>query len=58
MPQQSRLTVLLTELKRRRVFRVAAFCGGIASVIVQIFDGAFDVMSIPPWTGPMNPGTT
>ncbi len=27
MPQQSRLSVLLTELKRRRVFRVAAVPG-------------------------------
>ena len=42
MPQQSRLSALIAELKRRRVFRVAAFYGGIAFVIVQIIDGAFD----------------
>ncbi len=51
MPQQSRLSVLLNELKRRRVFRVAAFYGGIAFVIVQIIDGTFELMGIPAWLG-------
>ena len=42
MASQSRLSAFLSELKRRRVFRVAAFYGGIAFVIVQIIDGTFD----------------
>ncbi len=41
----------LTELKRRRVFRVAAFYGGIAFVIVQIIDGTFGLMGVPEWVG-------
>ncbi|MEE9161521.1 MAG: tetratricopeptide repeat protein, partial [Candidatus Neomarinimicrobiota bacterium] len=36
-------------LKRRRVFRVAAFYGGIAFVLVQIIDGTFEVMGVPSW---------
>ena len=51
MPQQSRLSLLLTELKRRRVFRVAAVYGGVAFVVVQIVDGTFELMGIPPWVG-------
>ena len=51
MPQQSRLSTFLSELKRRRVFRVAAFYGGIAFVIVQIIDGTFELMGIPAWVG-------
>ncbi|MCH7576151.1 MAG: tetratricopeptide repeat protein [Candidatus Marinimicrobia bacterium] len=39
----------IAELRRRRVFRVAAFYGGIAFVIVQIIDGTFEVMGIPAW---------
>ena len=31
------------------MFRVAAFYGGIAFVIVQIIDGTFEVMGVPPW---------
>ncbi len=42
-----------TELHRRRVFRVAAFYGGIAFVIVQIIDGTFDLMGVPEWVGRM-----
>ena len=49
MPEQSRLSVLLTELKRRRVFRVAAVYGGVSFVLVQIIDGTFEVMGIPAW---------
>ena len=45
------LSSLLAELKRRRVFRVAAFYGGIAFVIVQIIDGAFSYLHIPEWFG-------
>ena len=42
----SPFATFLTELKRRRVFRVAAFYGGIAFVIVQIIDGTFEVLGI------------
>ncbi len=46
----SPLTNFITEL-RRRVFRVAAFYGGIAFVIIQIIDGAFSYLHIPEWFG-------
>ena len=49
MAQQSNLSAFIAELRRRRVFRVAAFYGGIAFVIVQIIDGTFEVMGIPAW---------
>ncbi|MEE9161591.1 MAG: hypothetical protein V3U35_01350, partial [Candidatus Neomarinimicrobiota bacterium] len=49
MPQQSRLSIFIAELKRRRVFRVAAVYGGVAFVLVQIIDGTFEVMGIPAW---------
>ena len=49
MTQQSRISAFIEELRRRRVFRVAAFYGGIAFVIVQIIDGTFEVMGIPAW---------
>ncbi len=45
----SRFGQFVDELRRRRVFRVAAFYGGIAFVIVQIIDGTFEVMGIPAW---------
>ena len=45
----SQLSDFLAELKRRRVFRVATFYGGIAFVIVQIIDGTFEVVGVPPW---------
>lgn len=52
MPEPtSRFTAFITELRRRRVFRVAAFYGGIAFVIIQIIDGAFDYLHIPEWFG-------
>jgi len=44
-------TNLITELRRRRVFRVAAFYGGIAFVIIQIIDGTFALMGVPEWVG-------
>ena len=47
----SPLSTFLAELRRRRVFRVAAFYGGIAFVIVQIIDGTFDLMGAPEWAG-------
>jgi len=49
MPEQSEISGFIEELRRRRVFRVAAFYGGIAFVIVQIIDGTFEVMGIPAW---------
>ena len=51
MPQPSRLSVFIAELRRRRVFRVAAFYGGIAFVIIQIIDGTFGLMGVPEWVG-------
>ncbi|MEE9465047.1 MAG: tetratricopeptide repeat protein [Candidatus Neomarinimicrobiota bacterium] len=47
----SPFTNLITELRRRRVFRVAAFYGGITFVIIQIIDGAFEYLRIPTWVG-------
>ncbi|MEE9465046.1 MAG: tetratricopeptide repeat protein [Candidatus Neomarinimicrobiota bacterium] len=46
-----KLSTLIDELRRRRVFRVAAFYGGIAFVIIQIIDGAFSYLHIPEWFG-------
>ena len=51
MPQPSRLSVFLTELKRRRVFRVAAVYGGVAFVLFQIIDSIFEPLHIPEWIG-------
>ena len=45
----NRLAAFAAELRRRRVFRVAAFYGGIAFVLVQIIDGTFEVMGVPAW---------
>ncbi len=39
----------ITELRRRRVFRVAAVYAGITFVVIQIIDGTFAVMGIPDW---------
>ena len=47
----SRSGAFFAELRRRRVFRVAAFYGGIAFVIIQIIDGTFDLMGAPEWAG-------
>ena len=50
MPKpQGKLAAFIAELRRRKVFRVAAFYGGIVFVIVQIIDGTFEVMGIPAW---------
>ncbi len=46
-----KLTVFLSELKRRRVFRVAVVYAGVAFIIIQIIDGAFDYLPIPDWVG-------
>ena len=45
----SPLSTFIAELRRRRVFRVAAFYGGIAFVVVQIIDGTFEVMGSSGW---------
>jgi len=47
----SRLTAFLSELRRRRVFRVAIVYAGVAFIIFQIVDATFDVMGIPDWLG-------
>ena len=46
-----RLSAILQELKRRRVFRVAAVYAGVAFIIIQIIDGAFGYLRIPEWVG-------
>ena len=51
MPQQSRLSALITQLKRRRVFRVAVVSAWIAFVPIQIIDGAFVYLRILEWVG-------
>ena len=45
----SRIGTFLSELRRRRVFRVAAVYAGVTFVIIQIIDGTFAVMGIPDW---------
>ncbi len=45
------LANFLTELKRRRVYRVAAVYAGVAFIIIQIIDGAFDYLNIPEVVG-------
>ena len=40
MAQQSTLSAFIAELRRRRVFRVAAFYGGIAFVTVRVIHPA------------------
>ena len=47
----SRIGLFLSELKRRRVFRVAAVYAGVTFIIIQIIDGAFPAMHIPDWVG-------
>jgi len=49
MAAPSRFTSFLAELKRRRVFRVAAVYACVAFIIVQIVDGTFESMGIPLW---------
>ena len=46
MAQQSGLSAFITELRRRRVFQVAAFYGGIAFVIVQASPGALSIFML------------
>jgi len=44
-------SAFLSELKRRRVFRVAVVYAGVAFIIIQLVDGIFDIMGTPPWVG-------
>ncbi|MBA7638985.1 MAG: hypothetical protein GH143_08750 [Calditrichaeota bacterium] len=48
---RSGFTTFLSELRRRRVFRVAVVYAGVAFIIIQIIDGAFDYLPIPDWVG-------
>ncbi len=43
-----KLADFITELRRRRVFRVAGVYAMVAFVIVQIVDGTFDIFGFPP----------
>jgi len=47
----SKLAAFITELKQRRVFRVAAVYACVSFIIIQIIDGAFDYLRIPEWIG-------
>ena len=47
----SNFSAFIAELRRRRVFRVAAVYAGVAFVIIQIIDGAFGYLRIPEWVG-------
>jgi len=47
----SRFAAIIAELRRRRVFRVAAVYACVAFIIIQIIDGAFDYLRIPEWVG-------
>ena len=47
----SPLATFIAELRRRRVFRVAVVYAGVAFIVIQIIDGAFDYLKIPEWGG-------
>ena len=47
----SRLAAFLTELQRRRVFRVAVVYAGVAFIIFQIVDATFEPLHLPDWAG-------
>ena len=51
MPLQTKLSICFDEFRRRRLVRVAAVYAGITFVIIQIVDGAFPPLHIPPWVG-------
>ncbi|NQT63349.1 MAG: hypothetical protein HQ556_10365 [Candidatus Marinimicrobia bacterium] len=42
---------IIQELKRRRVFRVAAVYSGFAFIVFQIIDATFETLGIPTWLG-------
>ncbi len=45
------LADILTELKRRRVFRVAVAYAGVAFIVFQIVDATFEPLHLPNWAG-------
>ena len=45
------LADFLTELKRRRVFRVAAVYACVSFIIFQIVDATFEPLRLPDWAG-------
>jgi|GEM_PF-3026739 len=47
----SKMSAFLSELKRRRVFRVAVVYAGIAFIIFQIVDATFEPLHLPDWAG-------
>ena len=47
----SGLAAFIAELRHRRVFRVAVVYAGVAFIVIQIIDGAFDYLKIPEWVG-------
>ena len=52
MPEPtSKFAVFVAELRRRRVFRVAAVYAGIAFVLFQVIDSIFEPLHIPEWVG-------
>ncbi len=53
MAQQSRLATFIAELRRRRVFRVAAVYGGVAFVLTEIVSNVFPALHIPDWAESM-----
>jgi len=42
---------ILSELRRRRVFRVAIVYAGVAFIIFQIVDATFEPLHLPDWAG-------
>ena len=46
-----KIAAFTAELRRRRVFRVAAVYAGVAFVIFQIIDSIFEPLHIPEWVG-------
>ncbi|MCH7574956.1 MAG: tetratricopeptide repeat protein [Candidatus Marinimicrobia bacterium] len=51
MTQKQGISGFIEELRRRRVFRVAAVYGGVAFVLFQIIDSIFEPLHIPEWIG-------
>ncbi|GAH37745.1 unnamed protein product, partial [marine sediment metagenome] len=47
----SKLSAFLSELRQRRVFRVAAVYACVAFIIFQIIDATFEPLRLPDWAG-------
>lgn len=45
----ARWSAWIEELRRRRVFRVIGWYGGVAFVVLQIADIVFPALNLPPW---------